>query len=123
MTTDRCTTSGGEWTPPYQLLELATVDETLLPELVSTFQKDSTLRLGQIRAAAAAGETGRLCSEAHTIKGSARQMGAGAVADVCLEIEENLADLSGSELAQRMNLLESRLSEICYAMSRYLASA
>src|SRR4051794_18512238 len=99
MTTDRCKTAGDAWTPPGQLRELAVLDEMLLPELIRTFEEDTALRLERIRSAAVAGDRDRLRSEAHTIKGSASQMGAATVAELCREIEHKCSTLSVTDLA------------------------
>lgn len=123
MNTETLTVSYGEWTPPSQLLDLAADDNTLLPGLISAFQQDSKIRLERIRSAAAMGDAIKLCSEAHAIKGGARQLGAAGVADVCQEIELNAPSFTSSMVAESISLLESRFSETCRNMSRYVAGA
>ena len=115
------TTAAGAWEPPKQLLELARSDAGLLPELIAAFQDDTRARLQHVRAAADAGDSPRLRTELHTIKGASWQIGASGLADACGQCERHAAAPSPAGLAGAIELIESRFATACAAMSRYLA--
>lgn len=49
MTIEQCMFASAPWAPPNQLTKLAADDETLLPELIGTFQEDTKARMERIR--------------------------------------------------------------------------
>lgn len=82
----RCSTQQ-DWSPPASLLEAAAGDDGLIVRLINAFGADTDARIEQMRAALAVADFPRIRAEAHTIKGSAGQMGAEAVAKACQELE------------------------------------
>jgi HPt (histidine-containing phosphotransfer) domain-containing protein len=76
-----------DWSPPVSILEAASGDDSLIDDLIEAFSTDSDARIGQMRVALATRNLPGIRFEAHSIKGSARQLGAEALADVCQELE------------------------------------
>jgi HPt (histidine-containing phosphotransfer) domain-containing protein len=81
------TLSEGGWTLPALLVELAAGDDELIADLIATFNADAADRIHKIRRALADSDFSEIRAQAHTIKGSARQVGADAVADACQDLE------------------------------------
>lgn len=84
--------------------------------LVSTFATDSAQRVEAVRAAAADGDAEALRRAAHSFKGSAGNMGAARLAELCRVVEEaardgDLATASGAidELAAEFVLVQAEL--------------
>ena len=107
------------WTLPDSLRELA--DEgtpELVNEVLSVFRIDSTERLALLRSALEAGDRQELRSQAHTLKGSAAQVGAVAMAEACQEIETlaKEGDLPG--LAVLVARAEKQFFQVCGVMRR-----
>jgi chemotaxis protein histidine kinase CheA len=94
----------------------------LLDDLVEAFRSDTASRLATLRIAIAAGDLARVRAEVHSIKGSARQMGAEALAAACLEIETAIAHSAALPLPGRIDHLEVCFSTACSAMSTYAGS-
>jgi HPt (histidine-containing phosphotransfer) domain-containing protein len=109
------------WTPPDSLLEAAADDCGLIAELIDAFQTDTEIRLQRLRTALETGDTKILRAEAHTIKGSARQVGADALAAVCQEVELG-SGLDAAALAALTNQLQPLFDEVSRAMTAYLTS-
>ena len=109
------------WTPPDSLLEAAADDCGLIAELIDAFQTDTEIRLQRLRTALETGDAKILRAEAHTIKGSARQVGADALAAVCQEVELG-SGLDAAALAALTNQLQPLFDEVSRAMTAYLTS-
>lgn len=108
-----------DWSPPASLRELLSDDDDLLLDLVHTFTTDIDARIERMREALAAADFPKIRAEAHTIKGSARQLGADAVAQVCQEIEI-VSDLEAALLIPaRLNRVQGLFEEIRVAMASY----
>ena len=110
------------WTPPRLLLELAANASGLEAELIEAFKTDTAIRLGRLRHAITSADAAQLRREAHTIKGSAWQMGADSVAKICQELElaASQTPLPQSMLLdERVKQLEARFAEVCRAMALY----
>jgi HPt (histidine-containing phosphotransfer) domain-containing protein len=107
------------WTPPKLLLELAANGSGLEAELIEAFRTDTAIRLERLRRAIESADAARLRIEAHTIKGSAWQMGADSVAPLCQEIELAASQTPLPQLDERVNQLEARFLEVCHAMALY----
>jgi HPt (histidine-containing phosphotransfer) domain-containing protein len=106
------------WVLPETLRELADGGAAgLIVELIEAFRADTVPRLGQMREAIANADTKRLSDAAHTIKGSAQQMGADAMASICQELELAPVDTPASELLSWLNALEVEFAEVSRAMS------
>lgn len=108
-----------EWSPPAMLLDAASGDDSLIDDLIDAFSTDSDARIGQMREALATLNYPRLRFEAHTIKGSARQVGADAVAEACQEIEI-VPDLQDARLIEaQLKRVQKLFEEIRCAMASY----
>jgi HPt (histidine-containing phosphotransfer) domain-containing protein len=107
------------WTPPKLLRELAADGSGLETELIEAFKTDTATRLQRLHSAAANADAARLRMEAHTIKGSARQMGADAIASMCQEIELAAIEAPPWRLAERVDRLEAHFAEVSRAMTLY----
>jgi len=70
-------------------------DDSLLADLIDVFKTTTEASLRQLHTAFAAADTSRLRTEAHRIKGGAKQVGADALAEVCqtLELESSVAPM------------------------------
>ena len=106
------------WTLPESLRELADDGAAgLIPELIEAFRADTAPRLSRMREAIANADAKGLNNAAHTIKGGAPQMGAGAMASICQEFELAAMDTPASELVRRLNTLEAELAQVYRATS------
>jgi len=63
------------------------IGASFFPELLDTFEHDAVERLAALRSAIAAGETGRLRKEAHSLKGASLTIGAHRMAEICHHLE------------------------------------
>lgn len=117
-TTCRCSTRQ-DWAPPALLLEAAAGDDGLIVKLIHAFGADTGARLEQMRGALAESNFPGIRAEAHTIKGSARQMGADAVADACQELELVSDPQEAQFIAARLERVQELFDEIRGAMASY----
>jgi HPt (histidine-containing phosphotransfer) domain-containing protein len=108
-----------DWWPPELLLEAAADDDGLIVKLIDAFSTDTDDRIEHMRGALAASDFPRIRAEAHTIKGSASQMGADALAEACreLEIASNLRE--ALLIAPLLNRIQALFEEIRAAMASY----
>jgi HPt (histidine-containing phosphotransfer) domain-containing protein len=102
---------------PSALAEVAADDETVVVDLIETFLADTTARIRQMRLAVANGDASRLRGEAHTIKGSAKQIGADSLATTCHELESSDSPITALETLLRR--IEDQFKEISVAMIEY----
>src|ERR1017187_7025692 len=76
------------WHLPETLREFEqTGDETIVLDLITEFQTDTAHRSERLHDAVARLETPTVKAEAHAVGGSARQLGAEALADPCPAVE------------------------------------
>ncbi|WP_081265226.1 Hpt domain-containing protein [Pseudomonas fluorescens] len=76
---------------------LRDVMEDSYPELLDTFLTDSEARLGELQKTL---DASLLSDVAHSFKGSASNMGATRLAELCHELEVESKDRSPTEIAQ-----------------------
>jgi histidine phosphotransfer protein HptB len=88
-------------------------------ELIEAFTVDTGARIRRLRDSLSVGDIPRLGAEAHSIKGSARQMGAEAVAALCQEIEAAAVSRQVSTLGERVAMLEKEVVEVSRQMVRF----
>ena len=119
---DRESGRGTGWKPPEMLRDLAAGDSELICELVAAFKQDVAARLMRIRSALSTADLAALRAEVHTIKGSARQIGADDVAAKCQQIEAAL-DAPLADLAEGVRQLEVKFGEVGSAMGLYDSSS
>jgi HPt (histidine-containing phosphotransfer) domain-containing protein len=106
------------WALPETLRQLADDGAAgLILELIEAFRADTVPRLSQMREAIANADAKGLSNAAHAIKGGAQQMGAGAMASICRELELAAMDTPASELVKRLNALEAEFAQVYRAMS------
>ncbi len=108
------------WSPPALILEAAGDDDGLIVNLIDAFVGDTDARLEQMCGALAASRFPDIRAEAHTIKGSARQMGADAVGEACQELEIACGLQRALPISARLNRLQELFEEICGAMAAYV---
>jgi histidine phosphotransfer protein HptB len=92
---------------------------SILAELIESYRTDTAQRLSKLRSAAARGDLATVRAEAHSIKGSSRQLGAEALATACQEIELEILRMPPDLLAERLSRLEDHYLSACSAMASY----
>jgi HPt (histidine-containing phosphotransfer) domain-containing protein len=112
-------TCEAKWTPPAELLVLATDDEGLIADLIDLFKADVETDIQKLRAALAAGDIPRMRAGAHSIRGSALQVGADFLLDVCHELELASSLTPGSRLAELVDSIQSLFDETASSMTWY----
>jgi histidine phosphotransfer protein HptB len=109
------------WQLPETLREIEEAgDDTLVLELIETFQSDTGSRLERMKGALARQDAGGVKAESHSMRGSARQMGADALADSCQTVETGAPKMNWPELTDQIRQAEKRFAEVCAAMSEYV---
>jgi HPt (histidine-containing phosphotransfer) domain-containing protein len=108
------------WSPPPSLLEAVCGDDDLIADLIETFNTDTSARMREIHTALAHCDFSRIRTEAHAIKGGARQLGVHAVADVCQELENLGISPDASLVAVQLNLAQDSVDQARRAMTAYL---
>lgn len=93
-----------------QLLEYGEAD--LVEELIADFQTDTARRLTLIGTAIAAANHSAVRLEAHTVKGSALQVGANRLAAVCYQMELSAKSGEPGDLGRIFDSLLSSFEEV-----------
>jgi HPt (histidine-containing phosphotransfer) domain-containing protein len=102
------------WVVPEALQQLVECGETdLVDELLTIFQSDTASRLAVLGRAVGAGDVATVKAEAHTIKGSAVQVGANRVAEACLQMETEARKSPPTELDWLLSRLRRSFDEAC----------
>jgi HPt (histidine-containing phosphotransfer) domain-containing protein len=105
-----------EWSLPEALQELAVAgDREIVAEVLTLFQADTESRLQDLRGAVECGDRRRMCAQAHSMKGSAIQVGANALADSCREME--LTAETRQDLMSLLEEIETRFTAVSKAIS------
>jgi len=118
--TEKCKDSTRQaWSPPAVLLEAAAGDDGLIAKLIDAFGRETDARIERMRGALAASNFPSIRAEAHTIKGSAGNMGADAAAEACREVEMACDLQEASLVAARLNRLQELSDEVREAMAAY----
>jgi HPt (histidine-containing phosphotransfer) domain-containing protein len=105
------------WTLPDALRELVLGGEReIVAEVLALFQSDTQSRLGMLREAVQSGDRPRVRSQAHSLKGSAVQVGAAALANSCREME--MTAEARLDLLPLLQEIEARFSHVSSLMSR-----
>lgn len=80
--------TAASWTLPESLQELAECGEKeMVAEVLTLFRSDTVSRIQVLRTAVEAGDRVLTRAQAHSLKGSAVQVGAMALAEACRELE------------------------------------
>jgi HPt (histidine-containing phosphotransfer) domain-containing protein len=102
------------WAVPATLRQLAECgDAELVEELIAMFQTDTSSRLEVLRQAVAAQDYRVISAEAHTIKGSAMQVGANRLADFCRQMEQGVRQTPPVDLAGAFHQILQSFDEVC----------
>ena len=105
------------WSLPDELLQLARDGAAdVVADVIAVFQADSAARLANLAEAVETGNWKKIHAEAHALKGSSLQMGAEAMASVCLQMEHMKSE-NISEAAQSLHRLQGLFAEVEQAMS------
>jgi len=111
------------WHLPESLQDLAEGGENgIVWELLDSFQNDTASRLERLHDGVARLAAATVKAEAHSIRGSARQMGAGELADLCQVIESCPPEMDWPEQENRVCQAELRFAEVCSAMTAYASA-
>ena len=116
-------TAEAAWTLPETIRDLAADDPALIAELIEAFHTDTTIRLVQMRQTIANADLKACRNAAHTIKGSALQMGAAVIASLCQELELATIDTPASELGMRVSSLERCVADVFRQMGSCVTSS
>jgi HPt (histidine-containing phosphotransfer) domain-containing protein len=109
------------WDLPETLREIEEAgDETFVLELITSFQNDTARRFERLRAAVARLDAATVKAEAHAMRGSARQMGAEALADSCQKVESAAPHMNWAELESQMEQAHLHFAEIRTDMSEFI---
>lgn len=105
------------WALPEELRQLAESDEDLVNEVLGVFQSDTADRLRKLRAGLEAGDRQMVRGQAHAVKGSAGQVGAAGVSDLCRQIESLAVTADASVLHDLTAQLEAEFADVCREMT------
>jgi len=111
----------GEWSPPVSLVEAVSGDTAVIGELIDAFHADTDGRIRQIQAALTVTEFDTIRSEAHSIKGGARQLGADALANACQQLETLCQMREAPIVAAGLRRVQQLYTETLRAMAAYSA--
>ena len=119
---DQRTGASPVWLLTPDMKEIAAADSGLMLELVSLFIDDSTVRLQTLNSACFRQDFKVLRAQAHSLKGSALQMGAVGLASLCAALEsadKPEPDRSGP----MMRGIDDEFVLVRLAMEEYLVNA
>ena len=109
------------WQLPEALLEIeAAGGDSIVMELIDSFQNDTATRLERLHNAVARLDGARVKAEAHAVRGSARQMGAEELADLCRAVEASAPAMNWPDLAYLVKQADVRFAEVCSAMAEFV---
>lgn len=98
-------------------------DPSALTELVELFLEDLPVRFAELRSAAARNDVAALRTSVHTLKGSASNMGARRLAEVCRNLEEKLGKGDVIDLPSALPALELEEAPLVEALRHWMATA
>ena len=108
------------WRLTETLREIEERDENTLLELIDSFQDDTASRFQRLHDAVALLDAVRVKAEAHSMQGSASQMGAEALAALCRAVEAGAPARNWPELQCQVKQAEVGFAEVSGAMSEYV---
>jgi HPt (histidine-containing phosphotransfer) domain-containing protein len=108
-----------KWAPSQELVDLASDDEGLIAEVIDLFKTGGEARLHQMRIAVTTADIQSLRSEAHSLRGSAVQLGANALVEACrrLELAQGLTPVS--HLVELVDRVRTLFAEVSSEMASY----
>jgi HPt (histidine-containing phosphotransfer) domain-containing protein len=111
------------WTPPEALRELEAAGCTgVVSELVEDFKSDTSQRLMRLRKAVVESDAATFRREAHSIKGSAAQMGASDVAALARVLEVEGTSMPAWAVQASVEKLAVQVEVLCRTMTEYTES-
>jgi len=109
-----------DWVLPEALRHLAAEGEAeLVGELLGDFRADVAARMLKLRAAVARRDPVVVKAEAHSIKGSAAQMGAAGMAEACLALEMDTRAGSLENADSQIETIQTQFDRVCGAMAQH----
>ncbi len=90
---------------------------TLIHDLLATFRGDAPQHLAAMRSAAAEGDSPRLRTSAHCLKGAAASLGARRLAALCLELEQKGQAGNVANVVPLLAEVEQHLAQACAALA------
>lgn len=109
------------WHLPETLLEIEEAgDDSIVLELIDSFQNDTAKRFERLHDAVARLDAATVKAEAHAMRGGARQMGAEALAALCQAVEAGAPEMNWPELEYQVKQAEARFAEVGSTMSEYV---
>jgi HPt (histidine-containing phosphotransfer) domain-containing protein len=110
------------WSLSADLKEIAAADSDMMAELLSLFIDDSTARLQTLASASFRQDFKVIRAQAHSLKGSALQMGAVNLASLCAALES--ADRPEADRCGPMvRAIDDEFVHVRVAMEEYLVNA
>jgi HPt (histidine-containing phosphotransfer) domain-containing protein len=110
------------WSLTTELREIMDVDPGMMPDLVSLFLHDSTARLQILSTACVRQDFKMAGAQAHSLKGSALQMGAARLASLCASLESSHSS-GPDECGPVLRAIGSEFALVRRAMEEYLIAA
>ncbi|HUI58043.1 MAG TPA: Hpt domain-containing protein [Bryobacteraceae bacterium] len=108
------------WVLPDALRQLVQSGDTeILGELIAIFRSDTASRMEALHRALADGDLAVVRAQAHAIKGSAIQVGANGMGQLCKEIELEGTKKSRAELAGMLSRLQECFEQVSVAMAAH----
>lgn len=96
------------------------LDAELLHDVITTFIEDSRQRIKAIHDGLRSGKVLDLRRQAHSLKGSANQIGAKRMASLCKQIEQRDGELSSAQLLTLLDELDAVVLATTKAMLAYV---
>ena len=104
------------WVLPDELRQLAESDKGLVKEVLSVFRSDTAERIAKLRAALDRGDRVTVKNQAHAVKGSAGQVGAAEVSELCRKIEFQAVASDEAVLRALVAQLDTAFASVCREM-------
>jgi HPt (histidine-containing phosphotransfer) domain-containing protein len=111
------------WHLPENLRELEEDGNDIVLELIASFETDTADRLARLHESFVRRDASSVNAEAHSMRGSSRQMGAEALADLCQAMEAGAPRMNWPELECQAKQAEVCFAEVLSAMSEYVRLA
>jgi histidine phosphotransfer protein HptB len=91
----------------------------MVAEILKDFRADGAVRVARLRNAVARGDPAAVREEAHSIKGSAAQMGAAELAAACQILESDARAGSLGDARAQLETIESLFDAVNRAIGRH----
>ena len=109
------------WQLPETLREMEVDgDDGIVLELIDSFQNDTARRFERLHGAVARLHAATVTAEAHAMRGSARQMGAEALANLCQAVEAAAPQTTWRDLEGQLEQADLRFAEVHTDMSEFV---